>query len=161
MSIGFIVLLPMIFWVFVVMLIIAVSKPRRRPTQTGRGSSPGQRYPAGTQTKSSFSKPRTTVKTSGQRPKMQEGLFDMNLGQKTAGGKKQPAKSWRNSDFDDYSTIGRKKDFVSGYDRTLSKGSYKARRSADRQYAHTYDGHEPWDKCLPKEKDPWDKDFYA
>lgn len=152
MGIGFMIMLPVIFWAFIVMLVIAVSKPKRRPGQTvGRSRSrPGN-----------FTKPRQTVRTSAARPKMQEGLFDMNLGNKGEKKKGLSAGSFRNSDFDDYSAKGRKKDFVSGYDRKLAKGSYSHRRAATVQYSHTYDGHEPWDKCLPKEKDPWDKDFYV
>ena len=55
----------------------------------------------------------------------------------------------------------RKKDFVSGYDRKLKTDRVSQHRAQRRQYSHTYDGHEPWDKCMPKEKDPWDKDFYV
>ena len=152
MGIGFMIMLPVIFWAFIVMLIIAVSRPKHRPGQTGgrSRSRPG-----------SFTKPRQTVRTSAARPKMREGLFDMNLGKKDERKKGLSVGSFRNSDFDDYSTIGRKKDFVSGYDRKLSKNTARHRRAATMQYSHTYDGHEPWDKCLPKEKDPWDKDFYV
>ena len=46
---------------------------------------------------------------------------------------------------------------TTGYDRTYIDTQSNRRR----QYSHTFDGHEPWDDCLPKEKDPWDKDFYA
>ena len=153
MSIGFVVLLPILFWIFILMLIIAVSKPKRRPTQ---------RYQSGTQNRGGYSRPTQTVKTTSARPQMQKGLFDMNLGK----GAEKRQKSgdfgmFRNTEFDDYSAKGRKKDFVSGYDKKLAKGGKRAKRAAGMQYSHTYDGHEPWDKCLPKEKDPWDKDFYA
>ena len=144
MSFGFVFLLPIVFWLFIVMLIIRVSKPRSRPqARSNRGR---VRQPA-----RSFS-----------RPQMQKGLFDMNLGK----GAEKRQKSgdfgmFRNTEFDDYSAKGRKKDFVSGYDKKLAKGGKRTKRAAGMQYSHTYDGHEPWDKCLPKEKDPWDKDFYA
>lgn len=71
--------------------------------------------------------------------------------------------SFFNSDYDDYSRVSAKApgtDYISGYDRNYSPGSAGFRESARMQYSHTYDGHEPWDDCLPKEKDPWDKDFY-
>lgn len=163
MGIGFMILLPVIFWVFIVMLIIAVSKPKHRRTQSSRGGGARQINIGGMRTKTAgFNRPRQSVRTSGDRPKMREGLFDMKLGKKANQKPKGlSVKSFRNTDFDDYSAKGRKKDFVSGYDKKLSEGGYAARRAADMQYSHTYDGHEPWDKCLPKEKDPWDKDFYA
>ena len=72
--------------------------------------------------------------------------------------------SFFNSDFDDYSAVrarGPKTDYVSGYDRNYADGSSARRYNLGMQYSHTYDGHEPWDDCLPKEKDPWDKDFYT
>ena len=144
MNFAFVFLLPVVFWLFIVMLIIAVSKPRRRPqSRTSRGRT--------VQSSRSFT-----------RPQMQKGLFDMNLGK----GAEKRQKSgdfgmFRNTEFDDYSAKGRKKDFVTGYDKKLAKGGKRAKRAAGMQYSHTYDGHEPWDKCLPKEKDPWDKDFYA
>ena len=93
---------------------------------------------------------------------MQKGLFDMKLGKGTE--KKQKSGDFgmfRSTDFDDYSAMGRKKDFVSGYDKKFARGGRRTQRAAGMQYSHTYNGHEPWDKCLPKEKDPWDKDFYA
>ncbi len=155
MGIGFMILLPVVFWAFIVMLIVAVAKPKRRPGNTG-GRMATQPRPG------SFTRPRQTIRTSSDRPKMKEGLFDMDLGKKTAEKKKGPSfGSFRNAGFDDYSAKGRKKDFVSGYDKKLAKGGYATKRAAGMQYSHTYDGHEPWDECLPKEKDPWDKDFYA
>lgn len=72
--------------------------------------------------------------------------------------------SFFNSDFDDYSSVsakGPKTDYVSGYNRNYADGSAAHRYNLGMQYSHTYDGHEPWDDCLPKEKDPWDKDFYT
>ena len=153
MSIGFVVLLPILFWIFILMLIIAVSKPKRRPAQ---------RYQSGAHSRGGYSRPTQTVKTTSARPQMQKGLFDMNLGK----GAEERQKSgdfgmFRNTEFDDYSAKGRKKDFVTGYDKKLAKGGKRAKRAAGMQYSPTYDGHEPWDKCLTKEKDPWDKDFYA
>ena len=162
MNIGFVVLLPIIFWIFILMLIIAVSKPKRRPMQSRGGDSPTQRYLSGTQSRGGCSRPKQTIKTTSARPQMQKGLFDMKLSKDTE--KKQRSGDFgmfRNTEFDDYSAKGRKKDFVSGYDKKLAKGGKRAKRAASMQYSHTYDGHEPWDKCLPKEKDPWDKDFYA
>ncbi|MBP0980320.1 MAG: hypothetical protein J6Q18_02015 [Oscillospiraceae bacterium] len=144
MSFGFVFLLPIVFWLFIVMLIIRTSKPRRRPhARSNRGR---VRQPA-----RSFS-----------RPQMQKGLFDMDLNRKTEKKqKKADGGMFRNAGYDDYSVLGRKKDFVSGYDKRLKQDGYRQRRATHMQYSHTYDGHEPWDKCLPKEKDPWDKDFYA
>lgn len=152
MSIGFLVLLPVIFWAFIIMLIIAVSKPKHRPANSRQAQSK----------RGDFHIPRQTVRTTSARPQMQKGLFDMKQGSKTA--KKEKSSDFgmfRNTDFDDYSAMGRKKDFVSGYDKKYAKNSQMTRRAAGMQYSHTYNGHEPWDKCLPKEKDPWDKDFYA
>ena len=150
MGIGFLMIVPVLFWLFIVMLIIAVSKPKRRPQQNYRKDSGyGQ---SGT---------KRTVRKSFDRPKMQEGLFDIKLGK--SGSKKADKKNtiFGNTDFDDYSVIGRKKDYVSGYDEKYAKENMWSRRSTAMQYSHTYDGHEPWDDCLPKEKDPWDKDFYT
>ena len=73
-------------------------------------------------------------------------------------------KSFHNSDYDNYEkhrARGRSKDYTTGYDKRYSKGGTGYRQSKSMQYSHTYDGHEPWDDCLPKEKDPWDKDFYV
>ena len=148
MGIGFLMIVPVLFWLFIVMLIIAVSKPKRRPQQNYRKDSAPQRY-------------QHTARKSFDRPKMQEGLFDIKLGK--SGGKKADKKNtmFGNTGFDDYSAIGRKKDYVTGYDKKYSKDNMWSRHSSAMQYSHTYDGHEPWDDCLPKEKDPWDKDFYT
>ena len=153
MSIGFLTLVPIIFWLFIMMLVVAVAKPSRRPTQTGRTN---QRYSASTTGRVT---PRRNTELSFDRPKMQEGLFEVKLPKSSA--KKKDGGFFSNTGYDDYSTIGRKKDYVSGYDKKYAKGSVWARQSTAKQYSHTYDGHEPWDKCLPKEKDPWDKDFYT
>ena len=140
MNLSFLVLLPVVFWFFIVMLVIAVSKPKHRPTQHYSG--------------------RLAEKPTFNRPKMREGLFDIKLGKSAQ--KKEKQGIFTNTGFDDYSVIGRKKDYVSGYDKKYAKSnSVWVRQSTAKQYSHTYDGHEPWDKCLPKEKDPWDKDFYA
>ena len=149
MNLLFITIVPIVFWLFMLMLIIAVAKPRRRPTQMGRND---QRYSAGTVGRVS---PRQSTKTNFDRPKMQEGLFEMKLGSPNV--KKKDSGIFSNTGYDDYSAIGRKKD----YDKKYAKGSIWAKRSTAKQYSHTYDGHEPWDKCMPKEKDPWDKDFYT
>ncbi len=69
--------------------------------------------------------------------------------------------SFKNNEFDTYQAKGVKKDFVSGYDKKYSSRTVRHNHSQDMQYSHTYDGHEPWDSCLPKEKDPWDKNFRA
>ena len=64
MNFAFVFLLPIVFWLFIVMLIIAVSKPRRRPqSRTSLGRT--------VQSSRSFS-----------RPQMQKGLFDMETGAK-------------------------------------------------------------------------------
>ena len=70
--------------------------------------------------------------------------------------------SARKLGYDDYSKASRKNrtarsKTTSGYDRTYIDNSSNRRK----QYSHTFDGHEPWDDCLPKEKDPWDKNFYS
>ena len=143
MNFAFVFLLPVVFWLFIVMLIIAVSKPRRRPrSRTSRGRT--------VQSSRSFT-----------RPQMQKGLFDMDQGRKNEKKKEFSFGSLRKGGYDDNSAKGRKKDFVSGYDKRLKEDGYRQKRAANMQYSHTYEGHEPWDKCLPKEKDPWDKDFYA
>ena len=90
---------------------------------------------------------------------MREGLFDMKLGKTPQ--KKEKQGIFTNTGFDDYSVLGRKKDYVTGYDKKYAKANMWSGQSAAKQYSHTYDGHEPWDKCMPKEKDPWDKDFYT
>ena len=151
MNFAFIVLLPVVFWCFIVGLIITVAKPKRRGQSATRTVS--QRNTAGRVT------PRRNTKLNFDRPKMREGLFDINLGKKPQ--KQTKNTMFSNTGYDDYSVIGRKKDYVSGYDKKYSKENVWSRRSTAMQYSHTYDGHEPWDKCLPKEKDPWDKDFYA
>ena len=155
MNLSFLVLLPVVFWFFIVMLVIAVSKPRSRSNSMGRGGLNSQRHLSGTAGRFT---PRERSK-SFERPKMQDGLFEIKLG-KTRETKK-PSSLFSNTGFDDYSVIGRKKDFVSGYDKKYAKNSVWTKHSTAKQYSHTYDGHEPWDKCLPKEKDPWDKDFYT
>ncbi len=148
MGIGFLMIVPVLFWLFIVMLIIAVSKPKRRPQRNYRKDSATQRY-------------RQTTRKNFERPKMQEGLFDIKLG-KSVGRKAEKKNTiFSNTGFDDYSAIGRKKDYVTGYDKNYSKENMWSRHSTAMQYSHTYDGHEPWDECLPKEKDPWDKDFYT
>ena len=106
---------------------------------------------------------RKTGRIEAVRPQMEKGLFDMDLGRRKPAGEKKLSVGglFRNTGFDRYVAKGRRKDFVDGYDRRLSEGGIAARRAAGMQFSHTYDGHEPWDKCLPKEKDPWDPDFYA
>lgn len=65
------------------------------------------------------------------------------------------------SGYDKYDTKEKRgQKYVSGYDRRFSGGVVQ-RRAEGMQFSHVYDGHEPWDDCLPKEKDPWDKDFYS
>ena len=145
MNFAFIVLLPVVFWLFIVMLIIAVDKPKHRPQQTYRNGGP-QRH---------------TAKPTFNRPEIQKGLFDIKLDKLPRRQAKQKPSMFGNTGFDDYSVLSRKKDYVSGYDKKYSKENIWSRRSISRQYSHTYDGHEPWDECLPKEKDPWDKDFYV
>ena len=148
MGIGFMVLIPFLFWLFIVMLIIAVSKSGAKSRRPGRARAP--------QRMATSRKPAQNGRVSSVRPKMQEGLFDMSLGKDSTSKKKMSLGSFRNTGFDKYETKGRRKDLVTGYDRTVN-----VKRAANMQFSHTYDGHEPWDKCLPKEKDPWDKDFYA
>ena len=150
MGIGFVMLLPFVFWIFIVMLIIAVSSSgkSRRNVQT-RQRTTAQRYPSAR---------KNTGRVASTRPQMEKGLFDMKLDRE----KPKQKKSFSLFDvltktgFDKYDAKGRRKDFVDGYDRTIN-----VKRARHMQYSHTYDGHEPWDDCLPKEKDPWDKDFYA
>ena len=145
------ILFPLIIWRFIVLVIINALKGNFK-------KSPGHRArQSRTASNRSFTKQQPSVKMSYERPKMQQGLFDMDI---SGGRRKRKSKSTA-GDFDRYEAKGRMKDFVSGYDRTLKNDKVKMRRARGMQYSHTYDGHEPWDKCLPKEKDPWDKDFYA
>lgn len=81
------------------------------------------------------------------------------------GGAKKLLSSFGNSDFDDYSkgkkqSDGHAKKTSAGYSRSMANNEDKMHRASHMQYSHTYDGHEPWDDCMPKEKDPWDEDFY-
>lgn len=143
---------PFVIWVGVVsMIVIAVkSNFRTRGTPPNRqGSSMG-----------TYQSRKTAQRPTRQRPQMEKGLFDMDIN-RTGRQKKKTVSgsSFGNTGFDTYTAKGRRKDFVSGYDKKLTGRA--GRNSARVQYSHTYDGHEPWDKCLPKEKDPWDKDFYA
>lgn len=55
-----------------------------------------------------------------------------------------------NRDFDVGQTARPKK---TNYSHNIKKGE-------NMRFSHIYDGHEPWDDCIPPEKDPWDKDFY-
>lgn len=74
----------------------------------------------------------------------------------------QLGKSFFNSDFDTYTSYSERQStakYVSGYDKDYLRGGANFKNSLKMQYSHTYDGHEPWDDCLPKEKDPWDKNF--
>lgn len=153
MNIGLFIVIPVVFWLFIVVLIIAVSKPRRRASQNMGSDSAGRKYP---QTRAKHGR---SDRKGFERPKMQEGLFDMKLGK--SGANKQKQTIFSNTGYDDYSSLSRKKDYTGDYDKKYSKDSRYSRQSAARQYSHTYNGHEPWDKCIPKEKDPWDKDFYS
>lgn len=59
--------------------------------------------------------------------------------------------SKKNSGFDDYPA------------RNISKkefGKIHIKNADSMTYSHIYEGHEPWDDCLPKEKDPWEKGFF-
>ena len=62
----------------------------------------------------------------------------------------QTKKGAVNRDFDVRQTARPKK----------TRYTHKAKRGENMRFSHIYDGHEPWDKCIPPEKDPWDKDFY-
>ena len=149
MGIGFMFILPVIFWIFIVCLIVAVSKSGSRYSRPA-GSSATQRHMQNTARK-------PAGRVSSERPKMQEGLFDMKLDDNRKSHKGFSLGDFLGkSGFDRYETKGQKKDFVNGYDRTVN-----VKKAKHMQFTHTYDGHEPWDDCLPKEKDPWDKDFYA
>ncbi len=137
---------PMIVWIGIVAAIVAVVRGNFATYSKGK---PAGRQPVG-----------RTVPYGSRRvsdyPRPQKGIFDM----KPTRPKSKSAFSKRDNDFDTYTARGRKKDFVGGYDKKFTNGqSY--RRARGMQFSHTYNGHEPWDKCLPKEKDPWDKDFYV
>lgn len=150
MGIGFMMLLPFVFWIFIVMLIIAVSSSGKSRRSAQQGQRPtAQRYPSAR---------KNTGRVASVRPQMEKGLFDMKLGREKQGKEKSFSLSdmLNKTGFDRYEAKGRKKDFVDGYDRTIN-----VKKAQHMQYSHTYDGHEPWDDCLPKEKDPWDKDFYV
>ncbi|MDY4586699.1 MAG: hypothetical protein SPC84_07525 [Oscillospiraceae bacterium] len=62
----------------------------------------------------------------------------------------QTKKGAVNRDFDVRQTARPKK----------ARYTHKVKRGENMRFSHIYDGHEPWDKCIPPEKDPWDKDFY-
>ena len=62
----------------------------------------------------------------------------------------QTKKGAVNRDFDVRQTARPKK----------TRYTHKVKRGENMRFSHVYDGHEPWDKCIPPEKDPWDKDFY-
>lgn len=129
---------PALVWLFIIIRIVsAVKKPASKGRQTTA---------------------RTTRSTTGNyKPK--------NAPKTELGGLKKLASSFGNTDFDDYSKNKKHSDghagkTTSGYSRSLSKDHDKMHKASHMQYSHTYDGHEPWDDCMPKEKDPWDKDFY-
>lgn len=154
MNIGllFVAFFPMVIWIGAIAAIVAAVKGNFK-------KSPGHRA----QQKGDVAKSRQNGRVTSQRPQMQKGLFDMNLDRRQTAKEKKGFSfgSSRNTGFDTYEAKSRRKDFVDDYDRKLSKSSKTASRAAGMQFSHTYDGHEPWDKCLPKEKDPWDPDFYA
>lgn len=149
---------PMVIWIGIIAAIITAVKGNFKRTSRPGQSADSRRKPA----VNKAGRPQTSIRTSGNRPQMQKGLFDMDTGEKPAKPKMtfSLGKSFRNTDFDEYTARGRRKDVVTGYDRKISGGT-SYRRAAGMQFSHTYDGHEPWDECLPKEKDPWDKDFYT
>lgn len=62
----------------------------------------------------------------------------------------QTKKGAVNRDFDVRQTARPKK----------TRYTHKVKSGENMRFSSTYDGHEPWDKCIPPEKDPWDKDFY-
>ncbi len=138
----FFMLFPFIVWVGIVAAIVmAINGNFRR---RGRG-----------RTVRNNGRVNPTIQLSGEMRKPAKKTAGRN-----SGGVERKRFSFGNSGYDTYETKGRKKDFVSGYDRRVAGGE-NYRRAKGMQYSHTYNGHEPWDKCLPKEKDPWDKDFYA
>ena len=150
MGIGFVMLLPFVFWIFIVMLIVAVSSSgRSRRSAQQRRRPTAQRYPSAR---------KNTGRVASARPQMEKSLFDMKPGREKPGKEKRFSLSdmLSKTGFDRYEAKGREKDFVNGYDRTIN-----VKKAQYMQFSHTYDGHEPWDDCLPKEKDPWDKDFYV
>ncbi|MEG2192375.1 MAG: hypothetical protein RRX95_03750 [Oscillospiraceae bacterium] len=83
----------------------------------------------------------------------------------------------KHSESDDYSNhkhyadkegafVNRQSDeekYATGYKQKHSLSSYYPpfKKSQIKQYSHTFNGSEPWDKSIPKEKDPWDKNFRA
>ena len=138
-------------------------RSRQRPGQRLQNANPaapqnaGGRGPLG----------QTTKTPSGQRQVYNTYTRQTTQAQTTARSNKNKEKAgtvtggFFNSGYDKYDTKRKRgQDFVSGYDRKYS-GGVSQRRAADMQFSHVYDGHEPWDDCLPKEKDPWDKDFYS
>lgn len=167
----FLILAPLLVWgVGILGVIRSVSANfRNSPGHRAQQNRPAQgRSPQGygnmgrAQPSPYLTKQQPTVKMSAQRPQMQKGLFDMDTNKGRGKTDKSPVSGmFRNSGYDKYETKGRRKDLVTGYDRRIQKNQVTLKRARGMQYSHTYDGHEPWDKCLPKEKDPWDKDFYA
>lgn len=118
----------------------------------------GRNYNAGSNGNFNMSKPN--LNTTIQKPKVQKSTINVS-NEQSEQQKYDLHRSFKNTEFDTYRAKGLKKDFVSGYDKKYSDGTVRHYHSENMQYSHTYDGHEPWDSCLPKEKDPWDKDFKA
>lgn len=150
-----------IIWVAVIGIITTVMK--NVISSGARQSHPQSRRPA----------PTIQTSSAPKRPQSDNPFEGTFLGSLMEVPQEKPAKekkatvshkSFHNSDFDSYESHrakGRGKDYTTGYNKDFSKGGSDYRRSKAMQYSHTYDGHEPWDDCLPKEKDPWDKDFYV
>ena len=81
----------------------------------------------------------------GLKPAFSTGDLKTDLRKNT-----QTKKGAVNRDFDVRQTARPKK----------TRYTHKVKRGENMHFSHIYDGHEPWDKCIPPEKDPWDKDFY-
>ena len=144
-----------IFYVAVIVIIITVAvsigKARRRSRDVARAAQASPEYTrAYNQLTGRNSTGRVSAATMSRNEKISDAKVkkiqkDLELGRSTPERKTFAGRERRNDRT------------VTGYDRNF----VSSRSESARQYSHTYDGHEPWDDCLPKEKDPWDKDFYA
>lgn len=139
--------IPFIVWILGVALIIGKAAAAKN-AQGERKNNFERRY--NPQTKSWESRPISY--TSAQNSSSSQSQY--SSGDKSNGA---PAyKGDAQSRFDE-------KNYDAGYDRRYEKdtGGIRYEQSRIKKLSHTFDGHEPWDKCIPKEKDPWDKDFRA
>ena len=145
------VLIYVVVFVIIISTIVAISRARRRNRNASRTIQSSPEYNrAYNQLTGKNSAGTVSTATVARNEKISEAKAkkaqkDLEMGRSTPERKTFAGKERRNDRT------------VTGYDRNF----VSSRSETARQYSHTFDGHEPWDDCLPKEKDPWDKDFYA